>query len=231
MPVDKKETNDSRSKRRPRKERSLNPEFDRDAWVPKTELGRKVKAGEITSLDEAFKFGVIMEPQIVDFLIPDLKVNVIDVKKTTRVTRAGRHFSFRVSAIVGDGNGHIGVGIGKNLERFNAQEKAIQNAKLRMVSVKTGSGSWESNTYDDNSIPFKTVGKCASLRVELLPAPKGVGLAVSDTIKPVFELVGISNVWSKTRGSTDTKLNFVKAAIDALANLSKMKTLDKKDEE
>ncbi|MDD3178628.1 MAG: 30S ribosomal protein S5, partial [Candidatus ainarchaeum sp.] len=184
MPVERK---DSKIKRRSPKERSLNPEFDRDSWVPKTNLGRKVKSGEISSLDEAFKFGVIMEPQIVDFLIPDIKIKVIDVKKTTRVTRAGRHFSFRVSAIVGDGNGHVGIGTGKNLERFTAQEKAIQNAKLKMVSVKSGSGSWESNTFDDNSIPFRTVGKCSSLRVELLPAPKGVGLAVSDTIKPVFE--------------------------------------------
>jgi len=229
MPVNRNITN--KRGRRPRVERSLNPDFDRDSWVPKTELGKKVKSGEITNLDDVFLFGKIMETGIIDFLIPDIKIKIIDVKKTTRMTRAGRHFAYRVSAIVGDGNGHIGIGTGKGIERMDAQAKSIQNAKLNMVSVKRGSGSWESNTDDDNSIPFMTIGKCSSLRVTLLPAPKGVGLAVSDTIKPVFELVGIANVWSKTRGATDTRLNFVRATIDALNNLNKLKVLDKKEDE
>jgi len=229
MPVNRNTTN--RRGRRPRVARSLNPDFDRDLWTPKTELGKKVKSGELTNLDDVFLFGKIMETGVIDFLIPDIKIKIIDVKKTTRMTRAGRHFAYRVSAIVGDGNGHIGIGTGKGIERMDAQTKSIQNAKLNMVSVRRGSGSWESNTDDDNSIPFMTIGKCSSLRVTLLPAPKGVGLAVSDTIKPVFELVGIANVWSKTRGATDTRLNFVRATIDALNNLSKLKVLDKKEEE
>ena len=228
MPVNRNDTN--KRGRRPRVPRSLNPDFDRDAWVPKTELGRKVKSGEITNLDDVFLYGKVMETGIIDFLIPDIKIKIVDVKKTTRMTRAGRHFAYRVSVIVGDGNGHIGIGTGKGIERMDAQTKSIQNAKLNMVYVKRGSGSWESNTDDDNSIPFMTVGKCASLRVTLLPAPKGIGLAVSDTIKPVFELVGIANVWSKTRGATDTKLNFVRATIDALNNLNTLKVLDKKEE-
>lgn len=221
-----------KDRRKPRFEKNSKEEsFNKDLWLPKTNLGKRVKAGEITSLEDALRLGRIMEPEIVDCLIPDIKHRIVDVKKTTRVTRAGRHFSFRVTAIVGDLNGHIGIGSSKNIERFNAQEKAIQNAKLNMIKVKRGSGSWESNTYDDNSVPYRIVGKCASLRVELLPAPKGVGLAVSDSIKPVLELAGITNVWSKTRGATDTKLNFVKATIDALHNLSKLKTLPEKKEE
>jgi len=227
----KKTVGNKQNKRGPRRDRTpREPVFDKELWTPKTILGKKVKAGEITSLEDAIKFGNIMEASIVDFLLPDLKHRIVDVKKTTRVTRAGRHFSFRVTAIVGDGNGHIGIAAAKNIERFNAQEKAIQKAKLNMISVKRGSGSWESNTYDDNSVPYRIVGKCSSLRVELLPAPKGIGLAVSDSIKPVLELAGITNVWSKTRGATDTKLNFVKAAIDALHNLSKLKTLPEKKE-
>lgn len=219
-------------KRGPRRpERQPEVVFNKDLWNPKTNLGRKVKNGEISTLKDALKYGKIMEPQIIDCILPNLKHRVVDVKKTTRVTRAGRHFSFRVTAIVGDSNGHIGIATAKDIERFNAQEKAIQKAKLNMIIVKRGSGSWESNTYDDNSVPYRIIGKCASLRVELLPAPKGVGLAVSDSIKPVLELAGISNVWSNTRGATDTKLNFVKATIDALHNLSKLKTLPEKKEE
>jgi len=217
-------------KRRIKSERTLNPQFDSARWAPKTRLGHAVKDGVITSLDEAQRSGKIMEPQIIDFLIPDLKVKVVDVKKTTRVTRSGRHFSFRVAAIVGDGNGHIGIGMGKNIERINAQEKAIQDAKLNMIYVKRGCGSWECNCSNKHSVPYLTIGKSSSLRIELLPAPNGLGLAVSDAIKPVFEIAGITDVWSKTRGSTDTKLNFVKATIDALQNLSKLKASNKMKE-
>jgi len=213
------------NRRRKKKPRFV---FDKEAWQPKTKIGKLVKSGAVSSLEELFLSGhKIMEPEIVDFFIDDLSTKVIDVRKTTRVTRAGRNFSFRITTIVGDKNGHVGVGTGKNIERFVAQEKALQNAKLHLVKVKRGCGSWECNCSKNHSVPFKTIGKCASLRVELLPAPNGVGLAVSDTIKPVLELAGISDVWSKTRGATDTKLNFVRATIDALMNLSKLKYREK----
>jgi len=208
-----------------RKEKKEEKVFDKDAWIPKTELGKRVKSGEISSLDDLFKLGKkIMEPEIIDYFVPDLQMKVIDVKKTTRVTRAGRHFSFRVSVIIGDGNGHIGVGTGKNIERIIAQQKAIKDAKLNMVPIKRGCGSWECNCSKKHSVPYKITGKCSSLRVELLPAPNGIGLAVSDTIKPVFALVGIKDLWSNTRGATDTKLNFVRATVDALYKISELKS-------
>lgn len=213
-----------------RREKRPEAVFDKEAWVPKTELGKKVKSGQISSIDEIFKSGKkIMEAEIIDCLLPDLQVKTVDIKKTTRVTRAGRHFSFRVSVIVGDGNGHIGVGTGKNIERITAQQKAVKNAKLNIVPIKRGCGSWECNCTKKHSIPFKTVGKSASLRVELLPAPNGVGLAVSDTIKPVLQIAGIVDIWSSTRGSTDTKLNFVRATVKALENLSSFKFADEKE--
>lgn len=219
---------DGRGRREKREEKKV---FDKDAWIPKTELGKKVKFGEISSLDDVFRLGKkLMEPEIVDYFIPELSMKVIDVKKTTRVTRAGRHFSFRVSVIIGDGNGHIGVGTGKNIERIVAQEKAIKDAKLNIVPVRRGCGSWECNCSKKHSVPYKVIGKCASLRVELLPAPNGIGLAVSDTIKPIFDLVGIKDLWSNTRGATDTKLNFTRATIDALYKISDLKTKEKEIE-
>jgi small subunit ribosomal protein S5 len=220
-----RERNDRR-----RKEKEVKV-FDKDAWIPKTELGKRVKAGEIATLDDVFKLGKkLMEPEIVDCFIPDLQMKIIDVKKTTRVTRAGRHFSFRVSVIIGDGNGHIGVGTGKNIERIIAQEKAIKDAKLNIVPVRRGCGSWECNCSKKHSVPYKVLGKCASLRVELIPAPNGIGLAVSDTIKPIFDLVGIKDLWSNTRGATDTKLNFTRATIDALYKISDLRTKEKEIE-
>jgi small subunit ribosomal protein S5 len=203
-------------------------EFDKEAWQPKTLLGKDVKAGVYETIEDVFKSGKkIMEPEIIDCLIPNLKTKTIDVKKTTRVTRAGRHFSFRVTVVVGDQNGFVGVGTGKNIEKITAQEKAILNAKLNLVHVKRGCGSWECNCDKKHSVPYNTFGQCASLRVTLLPAPNGVGLTVSDTIKPVLELAGIKDVWSKTRGATDTKLNFVRATISALGNISKLKVNQK----
>ena len=214
----------SRDKGR-RREKEKEKVFDKDLWLPKTELGKRVKAGEISSLDDVFKLGKkIMEPEIIDYFVPDLQMKVFDVKKTTRVTRAGRHFSFRVSVIIGDSNGHIGVGTGKNIERIVAQQKAIKDAKLNMVPIKRGCGSWECNCSKKHSVPYKITGKCSSLRVELLPAPNGIGLAVSDTIKPVLNIVGIKDVWSNTKGATDTKLNFVRATIDALYRISELKS-------
>jgi small subunit ribosomal protein S5 len=213
-----------------RRKRRKRPKFvfDKEAWQPKTRTGKLVKSGAFSSIDEVFDAGnKILEPEIIDFFISDLESKIIDVAKTTRVTRAGRNFSFRVTAIVGDKNGHIGVGTGKNLERITAQQKAIQNAKLHLIPIKRGCGSWECNCNKEHSIPYKSTGKCASLRVELLPAPNGIGLAVSDTIKPVLELAGIKDLWSKTRGATDTKLNFVRATINALENISDFKFREK----
>ncbi len=217
----------NKPKRKPIKE-----EFDKEAWQPKTELGNAVKAGEYETIDDVFESGKrIMEAEIIDCLIPNLNTRTIDVKKTVRVTRAGRHFAFRVTVVIGDQNGHVGVGTGKNIEKFTAQKKAILNAKLNLVQVRRGCGSWECNCEKQHSIPYSTSGRSASLRVNLLPAPNGVGLTVSDTIKPVLELAGIKDVWSKTKGATDTKLNFVRATIDALEKISKLKTHSKKEEE
>jgi len=216
------------AKFKPTRRKPIVKEFDKEAWLPKTQLGKDVKAGVYETIDDVFKSGKkILEPEIIDCLITNLKSKTIDVKKTTRVTRAGRHFSFRVTVVVGDENGHVGVGTGKNIEKFTAQEKANLNAKLNLISVRRGCGSWECNCSKKHSVPYNTFGDCASLRVTLLPAPNGVGLTVSDTIKPVLELAGIVDVWSKTRGATDTKLNFVRATIDALDNISKLKVHNK----
>ncbi|MFH0906324.1 MAG: 30S ribosomal protein S5 [archaeon] len=229
------QTNRREGGRGRREKRDINEDaknFDISTWTPKTEIGKKVKNGEITSIDEIYKLGRrILESEIIDYLVPDIKVKVVDVKKTTRVTRAGRNFSFRVTVIVGDGNGHIGIGTSKNIERINAQSKAMLNAKLNLRPIRRGCGSWECNCSNKHSIPFISIGKCSSLRVTLLPAPNGVGIAASDSIKEVFELAGIKDIWSATRGATDTKLNFVKAAIEALYNTCNLKLSGKFKEE
>ncbi len=193
-------------------------------WVPKTELGKLVLNGKIKSLEEILLSNKrIMEPEIVDYLEPNMQSLVIDVKKTARVVRAGRKFSFRAAVLIGNKNGIIGLGIAKDRERLPAIKKAEKNAKLNLILVKRGCGSWECACNTEHSIPFKVTGKCASVRVTLMPAPKGVGLVVGSKIKPVMEFAGIKDVWSKTKGSTSTTLNFVRAAIDALRKTTKVK--------
>src|SRR3989338_9283019 len=106
------------------------------ACVPRTSLGRLVKEGKVASIDDILAKGIIiLEPEIVDLLIPDLEEKVVDFKKTTRVTKQGRNFSFRVSILLGDHQGHLGLGTAKDKERFSAIKKATNRAKLSMIKV------------------------------------------------------------------------------------------------
>lgn len=196
-------------------------------WVPKTETGRKVKNGEIGSLEQLFDLGYsIMEPEIVDFLSPGLEEEMVEFAKTTRVVRSGRIFSFRASVLVGNKNGFVGIGSSKDKEKMSAIKKAANDAKLNIVRVHRGCGSWECTCGMQHSVPLKVEGKCASVRIKLRPAPKGVGLVVGENIKNVFRFAGITDVWAESRGSTGTKLNFIKAAVNTLAETSKLKISD-----
>ncbi|MFH1224774.1 MAG: 30S ribosomal protein S5 [Candidatus Diapherotrites archaeon] len=195
-----------------------------EGWVAKTDLGRRVQKGEVASLAQLFEQNAhVMEPEIIDYLVPDLQEKMVDFKKTAKVRRAGRMFRFRVSVLVGDGNGHIGLGMATDKERWPAVRKATRKAKLAMVQVRRGCGSWECTCGTAHSVPFTVEGKSSSVRVLLLPAPSGTGLVVGDNIKDVLRFAGLRDVWSKTKGNTMSTLDFVAAAIDALAQTTRMK--------
>ncbi|HZX34511.1 MAG TPA: 30S ribosomal protein S5 [archaeon] len=186
-------------------------------WVPATDTGRKVKNGEISSLDEFFSKGFkIMEPEIVDALVPELKEKLVEFSKTTRITRQGRNFSFRAAVLVGDGEAFIGLGTAKDKEKYPAISKATRNAKLAIRKVRKSCGSWECRCRERHSVPFNVTGSCGSVRVKLMPSPKGTGLVVGDNIKDVFVFAGIKDVWSKCFGRTSATLEFVTAAVNAL---------------
>ena len=212
-----------KAKREEEKQREL------QEWIPRTELGKKVLSGKIKSLWEVLESNTpILESEIVDYL-ESMEEKMFDVQKTTRVVRAGRKFSFRVSVLAGNKNGIVGIGTAKDKEKWPAAKKAARNAKMNLVLVRRGCGSWQCPCRDPHSVPFRVEGKNASVRVTLFPAPKGVGLVAGDNIKSVLELAGIKDVWSKTRGATDTTLNFARAAIDALAQASRVKLSDEMD--
>lgn len=215
--------------------------FDRDAWKPKTTLGKRVKSGEIKSIDEVLGSGAkILEAEIVDFLIPNLEVDLISVgqskgkfgggkrsiwRQTQKKTREGNKPRFAALAVVGNKNGVIGVGFGKGKETVPAREKAIRRAKLNVIKIRMGCGSWECSCGGQHTIPCMVEGKEAGARVRLKPAPKGTGLITEKECRRILNLAGLKDVYSKALGNNKTKLNVIYACFDALKRLVRIKEL------
>jgi small subunit ribosomal protein S5 len=176
-----------------------------------------VKDGEISNIEEVFASKQrIQDIQIIQQLIPDLEETVLDVKRVQRQTDAGRKTTFAAIAVVGNRNGIVGVGSGRDVGMGTAIRAAIQDAKLNIIPVKRGSGTWEDSTSELHSIPFKVTGSCASVRVTLIPAPRGTGLVTGEVAKKVLRLAGVKDIWSQTIGDTRTSANYVKAVFEAL---------------
>jgi small subunit ribosomal protein S5 len=196
-----------------------------DFWEPKTRLGRLVKDGEITTMRDALATGLrIREPEIVDILLPDLDDEVLDVNMVQRMTDSGRRVRFAIMTVVGNQNGFVGLGSAKGKEVGPAIRKAIDNAKLNIIEIRRGCGSWECGCGDPHTIPFTVNGKSGSTKATFRPAPRGVGLAVGDVAKHILRLSGIKDAWGFTRGQTRTTINYAKAVFQALQNTAKIKT-------
>jgi small subunit ribosomal protein S5 len=193
-------------------------------WVPLTGLGIQVARGEIASIDEVLDSGKpIKEPQIVDAFLPDLEDEVLDITMVQRMTDSGRRVKFRTVVVVGNRNGYIGFGQAKDNQVGDAIKKAIENAKLNIVKVRRGCGSWECGCEATHSIPFEVTGRAGSVRVTLKPAPQGIGLVTGDIAKKVLQLAGIKDAWTFTSGHTRTTINFAKATYDALKRTNKVR--------
>ncbi|MCK9151331.1 30S ribosomal protein S5 [Methanobacterium alcaliphilum] len=203
--------------------------FNKEDWEPKTNLGRMVKDGVITDIDEIFEKGLpIMELEIVDKLLPGLEEEVMDVNLVQRMHKSGRKVNFRVIVAVGNKDGYVGLGQGKAREVGPAIRKAVDDAKYNIIKVRRGCGDWGCVCGKEHTVPFKVSGKTGSVRVTIMPAPGGVGLAIGDVGKTIMKLAGIDDVWSQTSGQTQTTVNFANATFDALKQLSKVKA-QKKD--
>ena len=208
-------------------------------WIPQTELGKRVKSGEITDIDQIFDQGLpILEAGIVDHLLPGLEEDLLLIgqakgkfgggqrrifRQTQKKTREGNKIKFMTCGVVGNKDGYVGVSCGKSKETVPARDKAKRKARLNLIRIRRGCGSWESDSREPNSIPFAVEGKCGSVRITLMPAPPGQGLCVEKECAKILELAGIKDIWSKTQGQTKTKLNVIYALLDALRKLSEMK--------
>ena len=211
-------------------------------WTPKSRLGKKVVAGEITSLEQVFQSGEkILESEIVESLMPDFETELINIgqskgkfgggkrrafRQTQKKTKEGNKPNFAAFCVIGNKNGVVGIGYGKAKEVVPAREKAVRNAKANIFKIVRGSGSWETTVPDNNSIPFKVSGKAGSIVVELMPAPKGTGIVAEPELAKILRLAGIQDIWAKIRGHTVSKINVVLAAQRALKKLSTTKVKD-----
>jgi len=197
-----------------------------EEWVPRTRLGWMVKEGKVASIKEVFDMNlVIQEPEIVDYLLPDLKHEVVDINIVQKQTDAGEVTRFRAMVVVGNFDGYVGIGLGKARQVRQAIEKAIRDAKLNIIPVRRGCGSWACSCSEPHSVPFTVEGKSGSVRVRLIPAPKGTGLVAGDAAKVVLRYAGVRDVWTWTKGETRTTINFVAATYNALRNTYKFVTV------
>jgi len=211
------------------------------SWVPRTKLGKAVKAGKEKDLDKILSEGKrILEPEIVDALIrPETDLIFIGQAKgkfgggkrrawrqTQKKTMEGNVLSFSSMAVVGDRKGHIGVGYGKAKETLPAREKALRHAKLNIIKIEPGFESPESekDKSDPHTIPFKIEGKSGGVRISLWPAPRGTGLVINDECKKILRLAGIKDIYSKTEGKTKTAFNLAKACVQALSKTTQMRS-------
>ncbi|MDR1690499.1 MAG: 30S ribosomal protein S5 [Candidatus Methanoplasma sp.] len=196
-------------------------------WIPKTRLGQMVLNGEITTMSDALETRLpLREAEIVDILLPDLKDEVIDLNMVQRMTDSGRRVRFAVTCIVGNGDGFIGIGRAKGKEVGPSIKKAIDNAKLNIIEVKRGCGSWECGCGQPHTLPFEVVGRTGSVTVSLKPAPRGISLAVGDVAKSLLTLAGIKDSWGFATGNTKTKVNYAMATFEALKMTARMRVTE-----
>ena len=180
-----------------------------------------VKKGEIKTMSEALRSGLpLREPEIVDALLPELEDEVLNINMVQRMTDSGRRVRFAIIAVTGNKDGFVGIGQAKGKEVGPTIRRAIDKAKVKMIEVKRGSGSWQSaDGAPALSLPFMVSGKCASTEVTIRPAPQGTGLVAGKVAKSVLGLAGIQDAWVFARGQTRTTTNYAKAVFNALRGM------------
>ncbi|KAF3404297.1 40S ribosomal protein S2 [Talaromyces pinophilus] len=206
-----------RGRGRGRRGRRGGAKSEEKEWQPVTKLGRLVKAGKITSMEQIYLHSLpVKEYQIVDFFLPKLKDEVMKIKPVQKQTRAGQRTRFKAIVIIGDGEGHVGLGIKTSKEVATAIRAAIIIAKLSVLPIRRG--YWGTNLGEPHSLPTKESGKCGSVTVRLIPAPRGTGLVASPAVKRLLQLAGVQDAYTSSSGSTKTLENTLKATFLAVGN-------------
>jgi len=186
-------------------------------WVPVTKLGRLVKEEKIGSIEEVYLHSLpVKEYQIIDkFFAPGvLKDEVMQIHPVQKMTAAGQRNRFVCHVLVGDQDGHIGLGSKAAKEVATAIRGGIIAAKLALIPVRRG--YWGNRIGLPHTVPMKVHGKCGSVRVRLIPAPRGSSIVGSPISKKMLHFAGVADCFTCSCGHTKTKGNFATAAFEAL---------------
>jgi small subunit ribosomal protein S5 len=139
----------------------------------------------------------------------DLQEKLVTVNRVAKVVKGGRQFRFGAVTVVGDGNGRVGLGLGKSREVPLAIQKAMEDARRNMISVP----------LNDGTLHYPVVAEFGAAKVYMQPASEGTGIIAGGPMRAVFEVVGVHNVLAKSNGSTNP-INVIRATIEGLKQMS-----------